>query len=193
MQIVRYESLVATPWKNGGGVTREAIRVPPDADPFAWRVSFAQIDRSGPFSDFSGYARHMVLLRGAGVRLDFAGGRQAQLLDVGDYAQFDGAVATHGALVQGPCIDLNVIVSQASHTASASIEAVRRKLEWPAAPGQSVLIVAIEAGVVVEDERGESADLAVWDLAAGNLRCVTANPPCRVFVARIIDNRTTNR
>jgi environmental stress-induced protein Ves len=193
MQIVRYHSLLATPWKNGGGVTREAIRVPPDADPFGWRVSFAQIDRSGPFSDFSGYMRHMVLLRGAGVRLEFAGGKPTQLLDVGDYAQFDGAVATHGALLQGSCIDLNLIHSRASYTVHAGIEAVRGKIEWPSAPGQSVLIVAIEAGVVVENEHGESANLAVWDLAAGNLRCVTANSPCRVFVARIVDNRTTNR
>jgi environmental stress-induced protein Ves len=193
MQIARYKSLVATPWKNGGGVTREAIRVPPDEDPFGWRVSFAQIDRSGPFSDFSGYVRHMVLLRGAGVRLEFAGGKQAQLLDAGDYTQFDGAVATHGTLLQGSCIDLNLIVSKVSYTAHAGIEAVRGKIEWPAAPGQSLLVVAIEAGVVVEDEHGESADLAVWDLAAGNLRCVTAIPACRVFVARIVDNRTTNR
>jgi environmental stress-induced protein Ves len=193
MQIVRYNSLAATPWKNGGGVTREAIRIPPDADPFGWRVSFAQIDRSGPFSDFSGYVRHMVLLRGAGVRLDFAGGKRAQLLQVGDYAQFDGAVATNGALLRGSCIDLNLIVSKASHTARADVEAVRGKVEWPAAPGQSILLVAIEAGVVVEDERGESANLALWDIAAGNLRCVTSNSPCRVFVARIVDNGRTNR
>src|SRR5580692_4018189 len=113
MQIVRYKTLNATPWKNGGGVTREAIRVPPGADPFGWRVSFAQIDASGPFSDFSGYERHMVLLRGAGVRLAFAGGKQVSLLEVGNLAQFDGAVATHGKLVQGSCIDLNLIVSKA--------------------------------------------------------------------------------
>jgi len=193
MQIARYKSLLATPWKNGGGVTREAIRVPPDADPFGWRVSFAQIDRSGPFSDFSGYARYMVLLRGAGVRLDFADGKQTQLLEAGDYTQFDGAVATHGALLQGSCIDLNLIVSNASHTATAGIETVRGKVDLSAAHAQSVLLVAIEAGVVVEDVRGESANLGVWDLAAGDLRSVTAHSPCRVFVARIVDNRTTNR
>jgi environmental stress-induced protein Ves len=193
MQIARYQSLVATPWKNGGGVTREAIRVPPDADPFGWRVSFAQIDASGPFSDFSGYERHMVLLRGAGVRLEFAGGRQAPLLEAGDYVKFDGAVATQGVLLQGSCIDLNLIVSKASHTASAGVETVRGRLEWGALPGQSVLLVAIEAGVVVEDMRGESANLGVWDLAAGNLRRVSAISPCRVFVARIVDNRATNR
>jgi environmental stress-induced protein Ves len=193
MQIIRYKSLIATPWKNGGGVTREAIRVPPIAEAFSWRVSFAQIDASGPFSDFSGYERHMVLLRGAGVRLAFAGGKQAVLLKVGDYAKFDGAVATHGNLVQGSCIDLNLIVSKALHTAVTSVLRVHGKFTWPAATEQAVLAVAIDGGVIVEDAHGESAQLAQWDLAVGNLRCAAANPDCRVFIARIVDNKAPNR
>lgn len=193
MQIVRYSSLTAAPWKNGGGVTREAIRFPPDADPFDWRLSFAQIDASGPFSDFSGYERHMVLLRGAGVRLEFAGGKPTTLLKVGDSAHFDGAVETKGKLLQGSCIDLNLIVSKAMHTAVASVLRVHQKFDWPAVPGQTVLAVAIDAGVVVEDVHGDSAHLAEWDLVVGNLRCAVANPDCRVFIARIVDNRTTNR
>jgi uncharacterized protein len=193
MQIVRYKTLIATPWKNGGGVTREAIRVPPGAEPFGWRVSFAQIDASGPFSDFSGYERHMVLLRGAGVRLAFAGGKQVSLLEVGNLAQFDGAVATQGKLVQGSCIDLNLIVSKALHTAVTSVLRVHGKFTWPAVIEQTVLAVAIDGGVVVEDAHGESAQLAEWDLAVGNLRCAVANPDCRVFMARIVNNRAINR
>jgi uncharacterized protein len=193
MQIVRYKTLIATRWKNGGGLTREAMRVPPDAEPFGWRVSFAQIDASGPFSDFSGYERHMVLLRGAGVRLDFAGGKRTSLLEAGDYVQFDGAVATHGKLVQGSCIDLNLIVSKALHTAVTSVLRVHRKFTWPAVAQQTVLAVAIDGAVLVEDASGESAQLAEWDLAVGNLRCAAANPDCRVFIARIVDNRAANR
>jgi hypothetical protein len=37
--------------------------------PIRWRVSIAQLDALGPFSDFAGYARKLVLLRGRGVRL----------------------------------------------------------------------------------------------------------------------------
>jgi uncharacterized protein len=193
MQIVRYKSLIATPWKNGGGVTREAIRVPSEAEAFGWRVSFAQIDASGPFSDFSGYERHMVLLRGAGVRLNFDGGKHASLLAVGDYAHFDGAVPTHARLHQGPCIDMNLFVSKALHTAVTSVLRVHRSFTWPAADEQTMLAVAIDGGVVVEDARGESSQLAEWDLAVGNLRCAVANPDCRVFIARIVDNRAANR
>jgi environmental stress-induced protein Ves len=193
MQIVRYKSLIATPWKNGGGVTREAIRMPPDTESFGWRVSFAQIDASGAFSDFSGYERHMVLLRGAGVRLAFVGGKQESLLEVGSLAHFDGAVATHGKLVHGACIDLNLIVSKALHTAVTSVLRVHGKFTWPEVVAQTVLAVAIDGGVVVEDAHGESAQLAEWDLAVGNLRCAIANPDCRVFMARIVNNRAINR
>jgi environmental stress-induced protein Ves len=188
MQIVRYPSLVPTPWKNGGGVTREAIRIPPGRDRYAWRVSFAQIDKSGPFSDFSGYQRHMVLLRGGGVRLEFADGARSTLKHAGDHASFDGAAAVRGELLAGPCIDLNLIISKDLHTVSAGVEDVRGPVSWPPARGESTLIVALDAGVVVEDERGGSANLGAWDLATGPISSMRAPAPCRVFIAHIVDN-----
>src|SRR5438445_12789240 len=102
MQIIRRSSLVPVPWKNGGGITHEMIRVPATGDPFLWRVSIAQIDASGPFSSFTGYSRKMVLLRGAGLRLKFAAGADRQLGEVGDMAAFDGAIATQCELLDGP-------------------------------------------------------------------------------------------
>jgi hypothetical protein len=46
------QDLPATPWKNGGGLTREVLWQPAGAslDDFDWRVSVAQIDSDGPFS-----------------------------------------------------------------------------------------------------------------------------------------------
>src|ERR1700692_4544347 len=109
MQIIRRSSLVPVPWKNGGGITHEMIRVPATADPFLWRVSIAQIDASGPFSNFTGYSRKMVLLRGAGLRLKSAAGPDRHLHDIGDMAEFDGAVATACELVNGPGTALNML------------------------------------------------------------------------------------
>jgi hypothetical protein len=102
VQIVRQSSFVATPWKNGGGITHEAIRVPASGEPFLWRVSVAHIAASGPFSDFAGYNRKMVLLRGAGVALNFANGEQRELRRIGDLVEFDGALATHCELLGVP-------------------------------------------------------------------------------------------
>lgn len=61
----------ATPWKNGGGTTRELACWPPGADMahFDWRVSVATIAHSGPFSCFAGVDRVITLLSGDGVRL----------------------------------------------------------------------------------------------------------------------------
>jgi len=65
----------ATPWKNGGGSTREIANWPPGSsiDDFSWRVSIARIAASGPFSIFAGIDRLITLLDGDGVRLHGAG------------------------------------------------------------------------------------------------------------------------
>ena len=54
MQIIHPASFVARPWKNGGGITHEVIRVPADPEDFRWRVSMAEVAASGPFSRFTG-------------------------------------------------------------------------------------------------------------------------------------------
>ncbi len=95
LKIVRKGSFTATPWKNGGGITHEAFRVPAAGDPFRWRVSVAHIEASGPFSEFAAHERKMVLLQGAGVELRFADGVKQTLREVGQLIQFDGAVAAH--------------------------------------------------------------------------------------------------
>src|SRR5476651_1890462 len=122
MQVIRRSSLVPVPWKNGGGVTHEMIREPPTGDPFLWRVSIAQIDASGPFSNFAGYERNMVLLRGAGLRLRFSAGPDKHLDDIGDMAVFDGAAAPECELNLGPCADLNLMVSASLTGARAWVE-----------------------------------------------------------------------
>ena len=65
------EQLPATPWKNGGGSTRQLAIFPETAglDDFAWRISCARMERDGPFSAFPGIDRSLALLAGAGLRL----------------------------------------------------------------------------------------------------------------------------
>ena len=47
-------TLPVTPWKNGGGETREIICVPAPDAPFLWRASIATLQADGPFSPFPG-------------------------------------------------------------------------------------------------------------------------------------------
>jgi environmental stress-induced protein Ves len=164
MRIIRQSAFKSVPWKNGGGVTHEALRVPESGDTFRFRVSIARIDASGAFSDFTGYRRTMVLLRGAGLTLRFADGESRALLRAGDLVDFDGAMPVTCELSEGPCVDLNLMVSSGVGAARARVERLTGPLVLPPEAGGSTLIVPIDAAVDVLTAR-ESLRLEPWDLA----------------------------
>jgi len=71
MQIIRAEDKPLTPWKNGGGLTRE-IAAHFDKTrhaEFLWRISMAIIDKSCVFSRFDGIDRSIAVLEGKGIIL----------------------------------------------------------------------------------------------------------------------------
>jgi environmental stress-induced protein Ves len=195
MQIIRQSEFKSTPWKNGGGITREAIRVPARGDPFRWRVSVAHIDQSGPFSDFAAYNRIMVLLRGGGVALQFSNGKERLLRDVGDVAQFDGALATQCELLDGPCVDLNLMVAKSLPGAHAQVKPLHQPHALPAVPGQTTVIFPIDAALVVHAGAAAAA-LEPWDLAvishstgqAGTLVPRDASAAGLVFLAALLES-----
>jgi environmental stress-induced protein Ves len=119
--VVRGAEVVASPWKNGGGLTREIAVHPPGAgfDHFVWRVSVADIESSGPFSRFSGVDRTLVLLSGAGMLLaDERGMAQTALSEPFAFARFAGELVVNAELLDGPTRDFNLMVrrSEASGT-----------------------------------------------------------------------------
>jgi len=148
-------------------MTHEAIRVPADGESFAWRVSVAHIDASGPFSDFAAYNRKMVLIKGDGMELNFADGGQRSLRRVGDLAEFDGALATQCTLLGGPCVDLNLMVAkpQAVAVGVRWLTGTDGGLSASASLGESTLIFSIDDVVLLSSSDGESLHLEPWDLA----------------------------
>lgn len=150
----------ATPWKNGGGVTHEVVRVPAGGLRFDWRVSVAQIDQAGPFSDFSGYRRHMALLAGDGVRLCIAE-RRTELRVPGDLVEFDGAEAVQCDLLGGSCTDLNLMVAYGL-PARVRVLTVNGPALFEALSGETGLLCAVTAPLAVS--RGaQRLHLGVWD------------------------------
>jgi environmental stress-induced protein Ves len=103
-------TLPAQPWKNGGGITREIAVMPEDASlaAFTWRVSVAEIARSGLFSAFPGIDRQILLLAGAGVRLEAEGIDHLLAEPLAPFA-FAGEAAVEATLLDGPSQDLNVM------------------------------------------------------------------------------------
>jgi uncharacterized protein len=165
LQIIRKASFKATPWKNGGGITHEVLRVPESGDPFRWRVSVAHIDASGPFSEFAEYNRKMVLLQGSGVELRFADGVNKSLRNVGELVEFDGAVPAHCELLKGPCVDLNLMVNK-SDTVAARVERFIESVAVKASRTETLLIVPIDRRITLEITLGKAVTLEPWDLAA---------------------------
>ena len=110
--MIRVDASTAAPapWKNGGGVTRELLRLPAaSGDDWTLRISVADIAADGPFSPFPGVTRWFAVLDGAGVRLGFAD-RTLDLRRGDSPLRFDGAEAPACALLDGPTRDLNVMV-----------------------------------------------------------------------------------
>ena len=164
LQVIRKSSFAASPWKNGGGITHEAMRVPASGDPFRWRVSVAHIDASGPFSHFPHHNRMMVLLKGAGVELRFDGGVQKTLRKVGDLMEFDGALSTHCELLQGPCVDLNLMVSK-SDSVAVRVECFIESLPVGASRDETMLVFAVDRRVSLAINSAKTVTLEPWDLA----------------------------
>ena len=113
LQRFAIDDLTATPWKNGGGVTREIACWPPGAGlaDFDWRISMATIAAGGPFSAFAGIDRTIVLLEGDGVRLRSKDGGIDHLLDtpLAPFS-FSGDVPVTCELLGGESTDFNVMV-----------------------------------------------------------------------------------
>jgi environmental stress-induced protein Ves len=82
MNVIKYDELVETRWKNGGGVTRE-IATAQLKDAFLWRLSMADVSKDGAFSDFAGFMRILTVIKGSGVALIHdAGTLQAELWEL---------------------------------------------------------------------------------------------------------------
>ena len=123
------------PWKNGGGVTRELLRLPADgSDDWTLRISVADIAADGPFSPFPGITRWFAVLTGAGVRLRWP--EHAQHVHPGEAPlRFDGGNAPDCTLFDGATRDLNIMVRASRADALVTSAAWHDEAEPGASPG----------------------------------------------------------
>ena len=110
------------PWANGMGVTTELFAHKNEqSDRILWRISIASVLSDGPFSHFAGYDRILVLLEGAGLRLEHEDGTEHCLSSAYQLATFAGDVGTHATLIGGPVRDFNVIADRAAFKPGVTI------------------------------------------------------------------------
>jgi len=145
ISLIRWDDHRLVPWKNGLGMTREVANGHRPDGSMLWRVSLATVDRDGPFSDFTGYKRVIMMLEGEGMRLDF-GGHGSALLDRPFVpVVFDGAWPTSARLAGGPTRDLNVVTAQRDAASSVAVLPVDGALD---VAGRGLTLVHVLRGKV---------------------------------------------
>ncbi|MGE0240452.1 MAG: HutD family protein, partial [Parvibaculaceae bacterium] len=131
---------------------------------FDWRVSIADVASDGPFSKFAGYDRHIMLLDGAGMRLDTD---ENGVIDLLLYrpAAFSGDWTVAGKLRDGPVRDFNLMVAR--HKGRGSLACQRLTAPLPLTGDGSVRLVhAIDGELALAGHiigQGETAILAEMD------------------------------
>ncbi len=153
MQRFDLNQIPHSPWKNGGGSTREIVCFPPgaDMDSFAWRISVATIAQPGPFSAFAGIDRKIMLLDGDGVQLvSAAAGIDHTLQPRWQPFAFSGDVALDCTLLGGTSTDFNVMTRRGEW--SAQVEVIK------AEPGSSLSADSPAGLCMVLDGRCKTAD-----------------------------------
>ena len=113
INIITPEQFKTIPWKNGKGQTTElAINENGCINNFDWRLSIASVIEDGPFSDFSGYVRNLILLEGDGIELNHDN-EQFDLLDKPlSISTFNGSSNTFGKLINDPIKDFNLMTKK---------------------------------------------------------------------------------
>ena len=106
MNLIKLEQVVATPWKNGGGITRELYCYPVAAkfDDFVWRVSVAELSQASVFSIFPGVDRVITVLEGEGLDMNTLTLRPFQPY------RFCGEQIIHAQPQGGVCQDFNLML-----------------------------------------------------------------------------------
>lgn len=164
------------PWRNGRGSTLEIARGPDAGEAFAWRLSLADIERSGVFSAYPGYSRALVLVAGRRLRLRYQGHGTCLLDPTNRGTRFDGAWRTRGEIPQGMCRDLSLIVRRGPRgtpvrqPAVVSLERPRRRV---LAAGLYAALFVLEGSIAVAQSPRSRA------LAVGRFETLLITPGSR--------------
>jgi environmental stress-induced protein Ves len=169
-------SLPSTPWKNGGGSTREIVCRPEGADMggFDWRVSIATIAQAGPFSAFPAVDRVIMLLDGDGVQLQSTSGINHRLDQAHVPFAFSGDVALGCTLLGGVSNDFNVMTRRGALHAEVQVLRVATDIS----ARQSGLLMVLRGNWQLTNHRDADASAFVpgqgfwWDAVPHGWRAV---------------------
>ncbi|WP_104086237.1 HutD family protein [Arthrobacter sp. GMC3] len=180
MDIIRYASLKATPWANGGGMTRQLAAGFADsvtlgsgakisnAEAWDWRISIAEVAKAGPFSPMPGMDRILTIIDGELIALTVDGAEHA--LEKYRTFRFSGDSQTSASLPTGALMDLNVVTRRGAFKGYATILELSKKRPHPVFAGQFAVLLqgaaTVSAAPAADTSTGEP--LAKLDTVVGS-------------------------
>ncbi|MGF1630263.1 MAG: HutD family protein [Kiloniellaceae bacterium] len=150
----------ATPWKNGGGVTREIATSPSPSGggSWGWRVSLAEVAQDGPFSNFPETDRVIAVIDGEGMDLVSPDGATIAL-EPFQAVRISGDEPLSGRLRRGPVRDLNVMVLRRHFAAEMDFWHGPRSATSQVGDQDCLLIHNLAGGCAVRVDGGKPHDL----------------------------------
>lgn len=109
-RILRSSDYQRMPWKNGGGTTTEIWKADSPAGEMLWRLSIADVSSNGPFSEFPGIDRWIMVIEGNGMELSIEEIGTKRLDRLYDPLFFPGDARTRCRLLGGPIRDFNFMI-----------------------------------------------------------------------------------
>lgn len=163
MDILRKSHLKDVPWKNGGGITRHIAEATYNSQT-AWRLSRADVDTQGPFSNFEGLTRiltivsqHRMLLR-----------HQTGVIQAQPWAPvtFDGGLAVTSELPDGPLTDFNLMFDPSLCSASVTTLRGPHTLTLTPKKGGLIALHGLSGQATLAEHTVETGDTALLDAAS---------------------------
>ncbi|MAL76737.1 MAG: HutD-family protein [Rhodospirillaceae bacterium] len=163
MKIFKAQDYKETPWKNGGGITRE-IALKEDEDGFLWRLSIADVRTDGPFSSFPDRHRILTVIAGVGMRLkDRRTGAVIEALPQRPI-DFRGDQEINSELLAGPIQDFNVMFDPLR--VKAEVRVLRDDTALSPPEGLNAVYCLSGAGKLDQQEI-RAGETAIWDTGPG--------------------------
>jgi environmental stress-induced protein Ves len=186
-RILRAITYQRMPWKNGGGTTTEIFKSAAADGQVHWRLSIAAVASDGPFSEFPGIDRWIMMIEGKGMELSISGLGARRIEKPFEPLAFSGDAKTDCKLIDGPIRDFNLMVAR--NHAQGGLQVVTLSAGETRAFERDVAAVHVLDGSV---ERAGDI-LAVGDtlIAEGSaIATVSAPRPTRLAVVTLQTKRS---
>ena len=147
-------------WKNGGGTTTEIWKAAAPAGETLWRLSIADVASDGPFSEFPGIDRWIMVISGKGMTLTIEGLGTKRLDRAFEPLFFPGDAKTDCTLIDGDIRDFNFMIAR--RFGKGTLQVSRLAAGMAAPLGENTAAVHVLAGSA-EIETNDVRQLAASD------------------------------